>query len=415
MAETADRSHDSVELYRFKRRIEELEKLQGQGTELITIYIPPEKRLSDVVAQMREEHSQASNIKSKRTRKNVQSAIEVVMQRLKMVGETPENGLVVLVGTVQDGTKEKMIAELIEPPEPVDRFIYRCDSRFYLEPLKEYLEEKDVYGVLVMDRREATIGLVKGKRIEPVKRLKSDVPGKHKAGGQSQRRFDRLIEHAAHEFYQEVGEAAREAFEDVENLKGIIVGGPGPTKEEFLDGDYLPKHIKEKVIAVVDVGNTDESGLREALMRAEDALKEADLIKEKKLVQKFMEEAVNGDLAAYGVDEVEEMLNMGAVDTLLISEDLEGYRAILRCPECGHTEAITVEKEEDAQKHVKECPSCGQAELRVDEVKPLTDYFIDLAERVGTKVEIISTETEEGAQFLNAFGGVGALLRFRPR
>lgn len=315
----------TVERYRFRKMIERLENLRGQGTELITIYIPPENRLSDVIAQMREEYSQASNIKSKRTRKNVQSAIEVVMQRLKMVGETPENGLVVLVGTVQDGTKEKMVAELIEPPEPVDRFIYRCDSKFYLEPLKEYLEEKDVYGILVMDRREATIGLVKGKRIEPVKRLTSDVPGKHKAGGQSQRRFDRLIEHAAHEFYQKVGEAAREAFEDVKDLKGIIVGGPGPTKEEFLDGDYLPKDLKEKVLTVVDVGNTDESGLREALNKAEEALKEAELVREKRLVRKFMEEAVNGELAAYG-EEVDELLKMGAVEVLLVSEDSRDTR-----------------------------------------------------------------------------------------
>ncbi|AAM01973.1 peptide chain release factor aRF-1 [Methanopyrus kandleri] len=404
----------TVERYRFRKMIERLENLRGQGTELITIYIPPENRLSDVIAQMREEYSQASNIKSKRTRKNVQSAIEVVMQRLKMVGETPENGLVVLVGTVQDGTKEKMVAELIEPPEPVDRFIYRCDSKFYLEPLKEYLEEKDVYGILVMDRREATIGLVKGKRIEPVKRLTSDVPGKHKAGGQSQRRFDRLIEHAAHEFYQKVGEAAREAFEDVKDLKGIIVGGPGPTKEEFLDGDYLPKDLKEKVLTVVDVGNTDESGLREALNKAEEALKEAELVREKRLVRKFMEEAVNGELAAYG-EEVDELLKMGAVEVLLVSEDLEGYKVILRCPECGYENIVTVKEKDEAKKYVEECPECGEAELNVEEIKDIVDYYVELAEQMGSNVEIISTETEEGAQFYNAFRGLGALLRFRPK
>jgi len=405
---------ETVERYKFKKMLERLESLEGEGTELITIYIPPEKRLSDVIAMMREEYSQASNIKSKRTRKNVQSAIEVVIQRLKTVGETPENGLVVLVGMVKDGTKEKMVAELIEPPEPVDRFIYRCDSKFYLEPLKECLEEKDVYGVLVMDRREATIGLVKGKRIEVKKQLKSDVPGKHKAGGQSQRRFDRLIEHAAHEFYQEVGEAAREVFEEVDNLKGIIVGGPGPTKEEFLDGDYLPKDLKEKVIAVVDIGNTDESGIREALDKAEDALKEAELVREKRLVRKFMEEAVNGELAAYGEDEVERMLRMGAVETLLISEELEGYKAVLRCPECGHEEVITVREKEEVEERVGECPECGEAELEVEDVKEIVDYYIELAEQMGARVEIISTETEEGAQFHQAFNGLGALLRFRP-
>jgi len=38
-----------------------------------------------------------------------------------------------------------------------------------------------------------------------------------------------------------------------------------------------------------------------------------------------------------------------------------------------------------------------------------------MAEDVGSEVEIISTETEEGMQLLRAFGGVGAILRYRQR
>src|SRR6267143_530404 len=71
------------------------------------------------------------------------------------------------------------------PPEPVTSFLYRCDSKFYTEPRHELLAEKDVYGLLVIDWSEATLGLLRGKRIEVIKNLQSQVPSKHRMVGQS--------------------------------------------------------------------------------------------------------------------------------------------------------------------------------------------------------------------------------------
>ena len=55
--------------YDFKRSLEEIKELKGRGTELISVYVPPSKQISDVAAYLREEFSQSSNIQSQGTRK----------------------------------------------------------------------------------------------------------------------------------------------------------------------------------------------------------------------------------------------------------------------------------------------------------------------------------------------------------
>jgi len=401
----------SKKLYEFRRTLEELAEKKGRGTELVSVYIPPDRQISDVTKHMREELSQSANIKSKQTRKNVQSAIEVIMQRLKLFPRPPENGLVMFVGMIPRGGPgtEKMETYVFEPPEPIKTYIYHCNSEFYLEPLKEMLEEKEIYGLAVLDRKEATIALLKGKRIEILKTLTSGVPGKHKAGGQSQRRFDRLIELAAHEFLKRIGEHMNEAFLSIPDLKGIIIGGPGHTKEDFVKGDYLHHEVKKKIITTVDTSYTGEFGIREVIDKSMDVLTEIDVMREKKLVQKFLTELIDKDgLAAYGEDEVRNYLQMGAVEVLLLSEDIKAKRAKYECPSCGYKMDVTVKGDEP-----RPCPKCNDQMKMVDS-RDLVDDLVEIAEAAGSEVEIISTETEEGIQLLKAFGGIGAILRYRP-
>lgn len=403
----------SKEIYEVKRTLEELSQKRGRGTELVTVYIPPDKQISDVVKHMREELSQSANIKSKQTKKNVQSAIEVIMQRMKLFPKPPEKGLVLFVGMIPKGGPgtEKMETYVFEPPETVQTYIYHCNSEFYLEPLQEILAEKDIYGLAVIDRKEATIAILKGKRIDIVKHLTSGVPGKHKAGGQSQRRFDRLIDLAAHEFKKRIGDHMNDAFLSIPDLKGVIVGGPGHTKEEFVEGDYLHHEIKQKIITTVDTSYTGEFGIREVMDKSMDVLTEIDVMREKKLVQKFLHELVDENgLASYGEAEVRHNLAIGAVEVLLLSEDLKKKRLIYHCPSCKGKIEKTVKKEvEDAD---LDCPTCGE-KMKTEEGRDLIDDFVDMAEEVGSEVEIISTETEEGIQLFKAFGGVAAILRYR--
>lgn len=403
----------SKELYEFKRTLQELSDKKGRGTELVSVYIPRDKQISDVVKHMRDEQGQSANIKSKSTKKNVQSAIEVIMQRLRLFPTPPERGLVLFVGMIPRGGPgtEKMETYVFEPPEPIQTYTYHCDSEFFLEPLKEMLADKDVYGLAVLDRKEATIATLKGKRVDIVKTLTSGVPGKHKAGGQSQRRFDRVIELAAHEFLKKIGKHINDSFLPIPDLNGVILGGPGHTKEDFLKGDYMHHEIKNKVITTVDTSYTGEFGIREVIDKSMDALAEMEVIQEKKLVQKFLHELVSDDgLASYGEKEVRHNLQMGAVEILLLSEDIYSQRKTYVCSVCGHTSDYTYKNANEESEKI--CKKCNE-KMKITESKDVIDDFVEMAEEVGSDVEIISTETEEGIQLLRAFGGIGAVLRYR--
>ncbi|MDR2830863.1 MAG: peptide chain release factor aRF-1 [Methanobrevibacter sp.] len=404
----------SKELYEFKRTLGELSEKKGRGTELVSVYIPKDKQLSDVSKHMREEYGQSANIKSKQTRKNVQSAIEVIIQKIKLFIKAPDNGLVLFVGMIPKGGlgTEKMESYIFEPPESIQTYTYHCDSEFYLDPLKYMMDTKEVYGIAVLDRKEATIATLKGKRTDILKHLTSGVPGKHKAGGQSQRRFDRLIDLAAHEFKKRIGDYINELFSPIEDLKGIILGGPGHTKEEFLKGDYLDYKLKDIVISTIDTSYTGEFGIKEIIDKSTDLLNEMDVIKEKQLVKKFLTELIHDkSLAAYGEKEIKKYLEIGAVDTLLISEGLEHDRQYFRCENCRKQTQVTIKPKSGSDQMI--CTKCGE-QMKLSQAKKLIDHYLDLANEYDSEVEIISTETEEGNQLLKAFGGFAAILRYRP-
>ncbi|WP_273476117.1 peptide chain release factor aRF-1 [Methanobrevibacter woesei] len=404
----------SKELYEFKKTLKELSGKRGKGTELVSVYIPHDKQLSDVGKQMRDELGQSANIKSKSTRKNVQSAIEVILQRIRLFKQPPENGLVLFVGMIPKGGPgtEKMETYVFEPPEAITTYWYQCNNEFFLEPLEHMIEEHETYGLAVIDRKEATIATLKGKKVTILNHLTSGVPGKHKAGGQSQRRFDRVIDLAAHEFKKRIGDHMNEDFLALEELKGVIIGGPGFTKEEFVKGDYLNYEIKDKIIATVDTSYTGEFGIREVIDKSADILNDLDVMHEKKIVQRFLKELIKEKgLASYGENEVRNSLIMGAVDTLLLSEDLVAIHKVLKCPACGETKELTVKNEAEYSKADYRCEKCNES-LKEESSLDLIDDFVEKAEEMDTTVEFISSETEEGMQLLRAFGGIAAILRY---
>jgi peptide chain release factor subunit 1 len=398
--------------YKFLRELEEIEKASGRGTELVSLYVPPERQVSDVANYVRGEHAQSSNIKSASTRKHVTGALESILSRLRYYRQPPSNGLVMFVGHKQIGADQtEMVQYVLEPPEPVPTFIYRCDSQFFTQPLHDMLIEHDVYGLVVIDRSEATIGVLKGKRIEVIKNVHSLVPSKHRMGGQSARRFERLIEQAAHEFYKKVGDLMTEAFLNRKELRGVLVGGPGYTKEYFIKGDYVHHEIMKKVLPTyIDVGDTDDYGLREMVERARSVLTGLDLMREKDLVQKLMLEVskVDGGLAAYGEANVRHALDIGAVEMLLLSEGIRKSRAKLKCPSCSYENTETI----DSAHGPGQCPKC-EAQLSVVEAHDLIEELTATAEKTGTRVEMISKESEEGELLVRAFGGLAAILRYR--
>lgn len=349
--------------------IDLLESIKGRQTELISVYIPAGYDINSVQRQLEAEKGTAKNIKSTATRKNVGEALDKIVRYLKEFKKTPDNGMAVFAGNVsQIEGQDDMQIWGIEPPEEMKTRLYRCDKEFVLEPLKDMLEVKEIFGLLVMDRKEATVGMLVGKRVEVLQHMTSGIPSKVRAGGQSSQRFHRITEGLTKDFYKRIAEEMKKSFFEDERLKGILIGGPIPTKDEFMDGDYLATKLKEKVIGVKDIGDADESGLKELVEKSEDILANQESVRQRQLLQSFFERlGEKPDLVTYREDKVRKALQYGAVDTLILSADLD-------------------------RNLVKELKKLG--------------------EDISATVEIVSTDTTEGEQFHN-LSGIGALLRFK--
>jgi len=412
---------DSLVRFRLKRNLQRLAAREGRGTELVSLYVPYGRQISEVVAMLNNEYGTATNIKSNTTRKNVQDAVTRVTQRLKMFKKVPENGLVLFCGAIpQNGPgSEKIELYIISPPEPIQVYLYRCDARFHTEHLQEFLKEKETYGIIVLDSAHASFATVRGKHLEIVKQITSGIPGKFRAGGQSAKRFVRQRQAKMQEFFKRVGEHANEIFLPIENLKSVLLGGPGPTKEDFDKGNYLHYTLKDKIVAIIDTAYTDEHGVEEVVEGSQDILKKIRYVEEKKIMQKFLREiGQDTGLATYGDDEVRKQLNNGTVATLLLSEDLESIRVTVKCGSCDYIKHETMKRHEVAgfkrKTNGSACPKCSVPTLSVTEFKEVIDELAETAEMAGTKVEVLSGDIEEGQMLKKSFGGVAAILRYKP-
>jgi len=412
----------SLELFRLRKTLDVLASKEGSHTELITLYVPPGKQISDAINMLRDEYGTASNIKSTTTRKNVQEAIVKVQQRLKLFKDPGENGLVIFCGAIPQESggpgSERMETYVIIPPEPIRIYLYRCDSRFHTEHLQEQLREKETYGILLIDASGATIATLQGKRLEIVREMTSGVAGKTRAGGQSARRYERLRDMQLNEYFTRVGQHANDIFLPIDTLKGLILAGPGPTKYDFEKGDYLNYMLKKKIIDTIDTAYVEEQGVKEVVEKAPEIMRKVRYIEEKQIMQQFLYEiGHDSGLLTYGEVEVRRALEAGAVRTLLISEKADFLRVTAKCNACAYEEKSTVKTQKlmefEQSLTGKPCPKCKAPSLIAADREDLIDDLAQLAEQANTDVEIISDETEEGQMLKNAFGGIAAILRFK--
>jgi peptide chain release factor subunit 1 len=406
-------SDEDLARYEFKHAIDKLQAIKGRGTEMISLYIPPKKVISDVMNYLRNEASQSQNIKSRVTRSNVTSAIESLMSHVKLYKAPPENGVVIFVGSEPcPGGQTKLVVFTVVPPEPLPTFYYKCDHEFFLEPLLNMLKEKETFGLLVIDKNEATIGFLRGKHIEPYKTFESLVPGKTRRGGQSSARYARLRDIALHEFFCKVGDALNAAFLAEPALKGVIIGSPARiTSSKFCEGDYIHHEIKKILIDQFDVGYTDDFGLKELVENAAERLGEIALNKERKIVDRFMGELIKPEagMASYGTVAVLRDLIVGAVEVLLVSDGLNKQLVQYKCKVCANVWYNALETPGPGK-----CPE-DQGEGEIIETKELIHGLSELVRSYNTTMEIISAESDQGSRLLKAFGGLAAILRYRPR
>ncbi len=311
-AKVKKRSND-LELYKTRKLLEVLKGKKGFHTELISLYIPHDRKISDVTNYLKNEVSESQNIKSKLTRKNVLDGISILLGQLKNIKQVPENGLVLYSGAIpQNNTPgtEKNELYIVAPPEMVKTFRYHCASEFLLWPLEEMIAPKETYGLLVIGRKESAVGYVRGNHLETVREFTSGIHGKHRAGGQSQKRYERLIEEGEMRFYRRISAEVNELFLSMEDLGGIFIGGPGPSKEKFVNDESLDYRLRDKILDVVDLGYSGAEGLRALIEKIKDKIANLKYVREKKIMARFLKEiSSDSGLATYGLDEVQKALD----------------------------------------------------------------------------------------------------------
>ena len=400
---------------RARKTLEEVSKMRGMGTELVTVIIPPEKMLSDVRHHLIQEGGQAANIKSKSTRKHVTDAIESAVSTLGRYKTPGERGIALFVGHVIIGNnKSRLISVVVDdPPEAFPSFRYRCDSSFETSQLEDMLIDKTAYGLFVIDRSESAYGLASGKRHHCQEHITSQVPSKHGRGGQSAQRFERLIEEAAHNFFKKSAERACAYWLPmIDDLKGIIIGGPGATKDFVVKNNYFHHEIKKLIREPhFDVGYSNDSGLRELIQRAGGLMDQIELDVERRLVDDFLREVMqNHPKATYGEMMIRAALDQGAVSTLLLSEGLRKRRVRWICKSCSNEWSQT----HSNLTEIPDCPKCGSDNLVEDpeNTMDLIDELTELASHTSAKVILVSLDTEEGSTLSTSFGGIAAMLRY---
>jgi len=421
MSTEVKKKSTDLDIYKTKKLLELLKSKKGFHTELISLYIPHDRKLSDVTNHLKNEVSESQNIKSKLTRKNVLDSISTLKGQLINIREVPENGLVMFSGAIpQNNTPgtEKNELYIVNPPEKVKTFRYHCASEFLLWPLEEMIKPKETYGLLVIGRKESAVGTLRGNHVEIEREFTSGIHGKHRAGGQSQRRYERIIEEQEKSFYRRISEEINNLFLNIEDLIGIFIGGPGPSKDKFVNEESLDYRLKDKILDVVDLGYSGSEGIRALIEKVKEKIEDVKYIREKRIMQRFMEEIANDSgLATYGLEEVQKALNYGAVDTLILSEKLDSYRVKLECSNCEYVEFRNTREHElnNLESIIQEesCPKCNSNNFNITEKNSIIEELGEIAQTTGTDVEILSPETEEGETLYSTFGGIVAILRYK--
>lgn len=388
-----DAQGQEVERWRVKKLLKSLQNARGNGTSMISLILPPKDQISRASKMLTEEYGTASNIKSRVNRLSVLGAITSAQQRLKLFTRTPPNGLAIYTGTVigEDG-KEKKVCMDIEPIKPINTSLYLCDSKFHVEDLLSLMDDETRFGFIVMDGHGSLFAFLSGNTKEVAQSITVDLPKKHGRGGQSSVRFARLRVEKRHNYLRKVSEIANHIFitDNKVNVTGVILAGSADFKNELYGSDLLDQRIRAKVVKVVDVGYGGENGLNQAIELSEEVLQSVKLVGEKKAVRAFFEEvAMDTGKVVYGPAETMGCVEMGCVEVLILYEECRVRRVEREGGEVVYSEGAE-----------------GEGAL-------LVDWVSEHYKEMNCRVEIISDKSQEGAQFISGFGGVGAILRYK--
>ncbi|RKO96325.1 hypothetical protein CXG81DRAFT_24527 [Caulochytrium protostelioides] len=407
---------NNVEMWKIRHLIKSLQAARGNGTSMISLVIPPKDQISRVNKMLADEFGTAGNIKSRVNRQSVLGAITSTQQRLKLYSRVPDNGLVIYCGTVitEEGKEQKVTIDLI-PFKPINTSLYLCDSKFHVEALADLLEHDSKFGFIIMDGNGTLFGTLTGNTRDIIHKFTVDLPKKHGRGGQSALRFSRLRDEKRHNYVRKVAEMAVQFFitNNKCNCAGLILAGSADFKTELSQSDLFDPRLQTKVIKLVDVSYGGENGFNQAIELSAEVLANVKYIQEKKLIQKYFDE-ISQDTGKYcfGVEDTLKALDMGAVETLIVWEDLDITRVVMRHPQTQVETVLNLTAAQLKNPDIFVDPET-KAELEIVSRESLLEWLITNYKGFGAQLEYVTDRSQEGAQFVKGFGGIGGLLRYK--
>jgi peptide chain release factor subunit 1 len=265
-----------------------------------------------------------------------------------------------------------------------------------------------------MDGNGALFGTLSGNTRDVIHKFSVDLPKKHGRGGQSALRFARLREEKRHNYVRKVAELAVQNFisNDKVNVAGIILAGSADFKNDLNASDMFDNRLATKVIKVVDVSYGGENGFNQAIELSSETLGNVKFIQEKKLIGKYFEEiSQDTGKVCYGIEDTLRALELGAIETLIVFENLEITRWLVKDSKANEVLLHTT-KQTESQRDQFIDKDTGH-EMEVVSQDSFLEWIAEHYKDFGTNLEFVSDRSTEGNQFVKGFGGIGGILRYK--
>jgi peptide chain release factor subunit 1 len=257
-------------------------------------------------------------------------------------------------------------------------------------------------------------GTLSGNTREVVHKFTVDLPKKHGRGGQSALRFSRLREEARRNYVRKVAELAVQHFitADKVNVQGLVLAGSAELKTDLSGSDLFDPRLLAKVVKIVDVSYGGENGFNQAIELAADSLANVKFVQEKRLIQKYFDEiALDTGKYCFGITDTLKALDMGAVETLIVWENLDITRNTLRNAAGEEVVVFSTPADKDREKFMDK--ATGLEMEQAAEPQPLLEWFAEKYKEFGATLEFVTNKSQEGSQFVKGFGGIGGILRYK--
>eukprot|EP01083_Nonionella_stella_P301912 1038446_1 len=407
-------TYDSVEEWKLRAVMKQLSSIyKGNRQNRISFMIPPNANICHLQELMSQEYICVRGIKSRRLRLSAQRTIISVINILQSYTKIPPHGLIIY-DTKTTHTEKEIIQtpfsyELsihFEPSKPITTLSYTMDYKFNMEPLTQLMHSSVTIGFIVIDRKKCLFATLTGLDTTILHTFSVDLPLKHFPMSKRVSNYKALRDEA-------ICKCAELATHYFIQLNKPTIGGlvlAGSFKHELYKSHAFDEQLRSIVVKTVDTSYGGKCGFHEAIASCCYGLGNVALIREKELLTKFMLRVKYDDKCCFGVENTMRALEIGAIKTLIVWEELSLVRAVFQKETNDQHKILFVSPEIWKQREQRMGAHAWQTRSIVDKadlLKWLVDHYMDYH----VQLELVTDKSKEGKLFAKGLGGIGALLQ----